>query len=343
MSRLGVLVKPAAAGGRGAGTGAATVDRLRRRGHAVRVLTLGDVVRAPDADGPDADVLGTVDLDTVDLDGVVAVGGDGTVHAALPLTAGTGLPLGIVPAGSGNDVAHSLGLRPGDVDAAVRTLERALARGPRRVDAVRAGSPDATAPGRTPPGRTPPGATPPGATPPGATPPAGTAPTWYAGVLSCGLDAAVSARAHSMRHPRGPARYVRALAAELGRFAPYGYRLTLDDDVWESPGTLVAVANTPRFGGGIRIAPDARVDDGLLDVVVAGPVTRRGVAALLPGAYAGRHVSHPAVRVLRTRRVLVEAAPDLGGPPPTAYADGEPLGALPLAVELRPGALAVLA
>ncbi|WP_298457675.1 diacylglycerol kinase family protein [uncultured Cellulomonas sp.] len=300
MTRLGVLVNPTAAGGRGARAGAATVDRLRRRGHDVRVLTRADTVTPGDR--------------THGLDAVVAVGGDGTVHAALALTAGTGVPLGIVPAGSGNDVARSLELPRGDVDGAVGRLEDALARGPRRVDAVRAG-------------------------PPGAA-----TARWYVGVLSCGFDAAVSARALTLRHPQGGARYVRAVAAELARFAPYGYRVTIDDgEVWQSAGTLVAVANAPRFGGGIRIAPDAALDDGLLDVVVAGPVTRRGIAALLPGAYAGRHVRHPAVRVLRGRRILVEADAGSGPAPPPAFADGEPLGPLALEVEVRAGALAVLA
>ena len=327
MSRLGVLVNPAAGGGRGARTGRAAVEALRARGHDVRTVATvapepvraralvdGDpapqvraVPRPPARPDPD-------DLDDLDdLDALVVVGGDGTVHAGVALTAGTDLPLGIVPAGTGNDVAAALGLPRRDLGACVRALEAALDRGPRRVDAVRAGTPGDPD------------------------------PRWYAGVLSCGFDAAVNARANTMTRPRGSARYLRAVAAELGRFVPYGYRLTLDDAVWQSAGTLVAVANAPRFGGGIAIAPDARMDDGLLDVVVAGPFTRRGVAAVLPGAYRGRHVHHPAVRVLRTRSVLVEADPTLGGPPPVAFADGEPLGALPLQVDVQPGALAVLA
>lgn len=314
MSRLALLVNPTAGAGRGARTGAATLDRLRRRGHDVRVLESA----VPGASSPGRDAVGaalarrTPGLTPDDVDGLVVVGGDGTVHAGLQLTAGTDLPLGIVPAGSGDDVAASLGLPRRDVDGSVRALEDALARGPRRVDAVLAGTPgDASG-------------------------------TWFAGVLSCGFDAAVNARANAMRGG-GRARYLRAVAAELGRFAPYGYRLTLDDAVWESAGTLVAVANAPRFGGGIRIAPGAVLDDGLLDVVVAGPFTRRGVAAVLPGAYLGRHVRHPAVQVLRTRSVLIEADPRWGGPPPVAFADGERLGPLALHARVQPGALAVLA
>ena len=119
---------------------------------------------------------------------------------------------------------------------------------------------------------------------------------WYLGVLSCGFDAAINARANEMTWPKGSGRYVRALAAELGRFRPYGYRVTLDDSVWESAGTLVAVANIPWIGGGLKIAPDAVVDDGLLDVVVAGPFTKPGVVKIFPGIYQGKHVGHPVGR-----------------------------------------------
>lgn len=103
-------------------------------------------------------------------------------------------------------------------------------------------------------------------------------------MLSCGIDAAVNARANGYRWPKGSARYVRALAGELGRFRPFGYRVTYDGQVWESAGTVVAVANTRWFGGGVKIAPDAAIDDGLLDVVVAGPFTKPGVVTIFPGS-----------------------------------------------------------
>ena len=162
------------------------------------------------------------------LDALVVVGGDGMVHLGVNVVAGTGLPLGIVAAGTGNDIARTLGLPRGDAEASVAAVEHGLLDGPRRVDAVRVGSP------------------------------VHAAHEWYLGVLSCGFDAAINARANEMTWPKGSGRYVRALAAELGRFRPYGYRVTLDDSVWESAGTLVAVANVPWIGGGLKIAPDAR-------------------------------------------------------------------------------------
>ena len=90
----------------------------------------------------------------------------------------------------------------------------------------------------------------------------------------------------------------------------------MDDQVWESTGTLVAVANVPWIGGGLKIAPDAVLDDGLLDVVVAGPFSKAGVVRIFPGIYGGKHVAHPSVDVFRSRSVLIEPLTDLGGPPP---------------------------
>lgn len=304
MSRLGVVVNPVAGKGRGEDVGVAVLAGLRRRGHVVSDLTAHDL-RTATAQARRAAVAG--------LDALVVVGGDGLVHLGAQVVAQTDLPLGIVAGGTGNDVARALGLPRGDVAASLSALEAALAAGPRVVDAVSVGSPQHVA------------------------------REWFLGALSCGIDAAVNARANALAWPRGAARYVRALGPELRAFRPYGYRVTTDEGVWESAGTVVVAANGPWIGGGIRVAPDARLDDGLLDVVVAGPLTRAGVVRVFPGMYAGRHLRHPQVRVVRTRTVLVEHAPHLGAPPPEAHADGERIGPLPLVAEVVPGAVRVLA
>lgn len=161
-------------------------------------------------------------------------------------------------------------------------------------------------------------------------------------MLSCGVDAAVNARANELMWPKGRARYVRGLLSELRRFRPYGYRLTLDDETWEAAGSLVAVANGGLFGGGMRISPDSSMDDGVLEVVIAGALSKRELVSVFPKVYSGNHLRHPACSVFRTRSVLIEVSP-VGPPPPAAFADGERIGPLPLHVEVRPGAVRLLA
>lgn len=303
MTRLGLVVNPTAGKGRGTVAGRRTHELLRGRGHELVDLSAASLALATDR------ARGAL---LEGLDALVVVGGDGMAHLGVNVVAGTGVPLGIVAAGTGNDIARTLELPKGDVDASVAGIEHGLVAGPRHVDAVRVG------------------------------PPGTAAHEWFLGVLSCGFDAAINARANDMTWPKGSGRYVRALLAELPRFTPYGYRVTADDRVWESTGTLVAVANAPWIGGGLKIAPDAAVDDGLLDVVVAGPFSKAGVVTIFPGIYGGKHVAHPSVDVFRTTSVLIEPLTDLGGLPPAAFADGERVGPLPLRVTVEPRVLPVL-
>lgn len=301
--RLGVAVNPTAGHGRGLKRGAEVMDQLRHRGHDVLDLTAQSADLA----------LGRARQAVVDgMDALVVVGGDGMVHLGANVVAGTDLPLGVVAAGSGNDVARAAHLPLHDVPASIKVLEEALERGPRRVDAVRVG------------------------------PPGFEGTTWYLATLSAGFDAAINERANRLTWPRGTARYVRALLPELARFRPYGLRITLDDQVWEQSATLVAVANTRSYGGGMHIAPEASWEDGLLDVVIAGPLSRAEILAVFPRVFPGTHVNHPAVTVVRGRRVLLEAS-HAGPTPPAAYADGERIGPLPLALEVVPGAVRLLA
>jgi len=302
MTRLGIVINPTAGRGRGRSRGHEVIDVLSRRGHSLVNLSGPNVDQATENARQ-----GVVE----GLDALIVVGGDGTVHLGANVVAGTSLPLGIVAAGSGNDLARGLHLQRHDIARAVAAIEHGLTDGPRSIDAVQVGSPSQAV------------------------------REWYVGALSAGVDAAINARANEIRWPRGSGRYVRALAAELRAFKPYGYRVTTDEGVWESLGTLVAAANGPLIGGGVRIAPDAKFDDGLLDVIFAGPFTKSGVIRIFPGMYFGRHVRHPAVEVIRTRSVLIEPTRH-GSVPPEAFADGERIGALPLHAEVHPGALQVL-
>lgn len=233
---------------------------------------------------------------------LVAVGGDGMAHLALQAVAGTTTPLGLVAVGTGNDLARTLGLPVRDPVAAARLIARAL-----KGDGGRA-----IDLGRV-------------------------GDRWFGTVLASGFDSRVNDRGNRMRGPVGRFRYELAMLAELAAFRPFPYRVVLDGGpALEVEATLVAVGNGASYGGGMRICPGADTADGLLDVTVVGDCGRGTLLRVFPQVYQGTHVDHPKVTVHRASTVEIDA---LGV---TGYADGEPLGPLPLTARCVPGAVRVL-
>jgi diacylglycerol kinase (ATP) len=218
------------------------------------------------------------------------------------VVAGTETPLGIIPAGTGNDLANTLALPTKDPVAAAALIADRLAGGPiRRMDAVRVGD------------------------------------KWFGCVLGAGFDSRVNDRANRMSWPRGRMRYNLAILAELGVFKPVPFVLTLDGERWETEAMLVAVGNAKSYGAGMKVTPDAEVDDGVVDVQVLGPVSKVEFLKTFPKVFKGTHVSHPAVTIRRATVVSLEAEGV------TAYADGEYLADLPITCETVPGAVRILA
>jgi diacylglycerol kinase (ATP) len=238
------------------------------------------------------------------VDAVLAMGGDGTVGACAAGLAGTPgavAALGVIPAGGGNDAARNLGLAFGDPLTVAAALPSL---GVRRADLVRAEE------------------------------------RWVVNAAGAGFDAEVGRRANQWLS-RAPARlrYVGAVMAELVGGRPVAFELRLDGRPLRTGAWLVAVANSQSYGGGMRIAPSARLDDGLLDVVViGGELSKAGFLATFPKVFSGRHVEHPAVRLHRAARVEVDAER-----PVAVHIDGEPAGTLPASFEVAPAAIAVLA
>ena len=116
---------------------------------------------------------------------------------------------------------------------------------------------------------------------------------WFAGVLGSGFDSMVNERANRMTWPSGRSRYNLAILAELRTFRPVPYTLELDGETWQTEAMLVAVGNGSSYGGGMRVCPDARLDDGLLDVTVLGPISKLEFLRVFPTVYKGTHVAPP--------------------------------------------------
>ncbi|MEU7471956.1 diacylglycerol kinase [Streptomyces sp. NPDC044984] len=233
---------------------------------------------------------------------LIAVGGDGMANLALQAVVGTGTPFGLVAAGTGNDFARALGMPLREPAAAGRMIADALKCG--RVRDIDLGR---------------------------------VGDRWFGAVLASGFDSRVNDRGNRVRLPLGRFKYDLAIVAELAAFRPLPYRITLDGgEVREVEATLVAVGNGPSYGGGMRICPGADLTDGLFDITVVGECSRATLLRVFPRVYRGTHVGHPAITVLRAASV------ELAAEQVTGYADGEPVGPLPLTARCVPGALRVV-
>jgi diacylglycerol kinase (ATP) len=291
-----VAINPTAAFGKNASAGDLTVAALESAGFVVTALSaesfelLRGKLHLALRSSPDA---------------LVVVGGDGMVSLAMNEIATTSIPLGIVPAGTGNDLARGLGLEVGSVPRAIEALLAALEREPQRIDLGHITSIDYSR------------------------------ERWFASIVSAGFDAIVNERANSMRWPRGASRYILALLRELVALKPLTYTLTANGRTWTESAMLISVANNSSMGGGMRVVPEASITDGLLDIFVLRPLPRLRFLRIFPRVFAGTHVTQPEVVIERTTEVV------LGGNDIVAFADGERVWELPLRVAVVPGAARV--
>lgn len=261
-------------------------------------------------------------------DVVLVLGGDGTVHRHLGQLVRLGLPVLVVPAGSGNDFARSLGLRR------VRDSLEAWRKfcgcdGLVRAENVRAIDLGVIVPLESAGGA-----------------PAPHTPRYFCCVAGVGLDAEVSQRANRLpRWLRGHGGYVLSLAPTIFSFAPLPMKVsTAEDDGtgWttrsDQPTILAAFANTPMYGSGMKVAPRARMDDGLLDVCIVGAMDRFKLFCMFPTVYAGRHLNIREVSYFQESRVRVETEHPLD-----VYADGEYVCRTPVEVGVHKAALRFVA
>jgi len=299
--RLVVAINPTASFGKGRDVGPAVVQTLRALGHDVTSLQepdfeqLQEAGRRAVATKPDA---------------LIVVGGDGMVNLGTNLVVGTKVPLGIVPSGTGNDMARGLGIPHESTEASIEALISALAQPARIIDTGRIEYIDDET---------------------------GEAATrWFACVLSAGFDATVNERANRMQHPKGASRYILALVLELAGLKPIAYRLGLDGSAKDVDAMLISIGNNISLGGGMKVTPDALVDDGLLDVMVVRPLSRLAFLRIFPRVFKGTHVTDPRVSIDRAKSITLDS------PSAVAYADGERISRLPVTVTVDPKSLRML-
>jgi diacylglycerol kinase (ATP) len=234
-----------------------------------------------------SDHLKTFVLKNPDCNGVIAVGGDGLLHIVLQIVVPAQIPFTVIPAGTGNDFVRTLGWDLVEVD---EQLNRVTTTPPTPIDL---GLVDGE---------------------------------WFGAILSTGFDSIVNEKANTMQWPKGPMKYNAAIAIELPRFVPRHYEITLDDRTISTEAMLIAVANGRSYGAGMLVCPNANIGDGLFDVMVLHPVSKLEFIKVFPRVFAGTHVSHPAVEIVRSKNVTIESNA-------IAYADGERIGQLPISAE----------
>ncbi len=253
---------------------------------------------------------------------ILLFGGDGTVHRHLSQLVNLGLPVLVVPAGSGNDFARALGLRR------MRNSLAAWRRFCAHRDNVRAIDLGVITPLQDA----------------GGAPAPHESQRYFCSVAGVGLDGEVARRANGLpRWLRGHGGYALTLAPTIFQFAPLPMKILTPAEAggWatrsDQPTILAAFANTSTYGGGMKIAPRARMDDGKLDVCVVGSVAPFKLFCMFPTVYFGRHLNIREVEYFQASRLRVETETPLN-----VYADGEFVCRTPVEVSVQCGALKVL-
>jgi diacylglycerol kinase (ATP) len=232
---------------------------------------------------------------------VAVLGGDGTVSCAANGLLGTGAALAVLPAGTGDDFATTIGA--GSFPVAMRLLANPKTT---EVDVVRVR--------------------------------AGAVDRCFVNIAGAGFDSEVNETANAMTvNLGGTGTYVAALLKTLSRFTPARYDITVDEEPVTLDAMLVVVGSGLSYGGGMKVLPDASIVDGVLDLCIVESLSKAAFLRAFPKVFAGRHTTHPRVRMMRARVVTIEA-----NRPMLVYADGERVGPLPARFEVVPAALPVV-
>ena len=295
MKPLGIIVNPKANRGGAAIIGGQVFEAFAKAGIAVINLSAGTALEAKKK----AEEL----IRLQEISALVAVGGDGTTQLCAGIAIPNQIPLGIIPAGSGNDQARELKIDLTNIPAAVKNIVDSLG-SPKRVDAMKV-----SVSGKE---------------------------IWSMGSISGGFDALCATRANSLRWPKGPNSYIAALLLELPSFNAIEYHLDVDGEKRVIEAMLCGVANVKNFGGGMMISPNSDITDGELEVFILHKVSRARLLRIFPTVYKGKHLRFPEVEIFKAKSIKISNE----NYPVTC--DGELVGKAPFSTEVHPGALRLL-
>lgn len=228
---------------------------------------------------------------------VVVFGGDGSIRTAAHQLVHSNGLLAILPAGRGNDFARMLNYPLNPVDSC-----HVLSRGQEKTIDIGVVNQHA-----------------------------------FLTICTIGLDAAVNELANRIHFINGPAVYLFSGLFVLPRWKPKHFHLIIDGQEFEHFGHSVAIANGKYYGGGMKLAPDASISDGILDVILIGMISKYRLLLNLPRLYKGTHIAEEGVRIIRGRHIIIRATNEL-----PVYADGDALSFTPAEISIRPAALRVL-
>ena len=226
-------------------------------------------------------------LQTHSCKGIISVGGDGLAHLVLQVAVPRHIPFAVMPAGTGNDIVRTLGWSLDEIESYLDRVTTVPA------SAIDLGNVDSE---------------------------------WFAAILSTGFDSVVNERANRLSWPKGPQRYNVAIAMDLPQFKPLEYEITVDTHSFTTKAMLIAIGNGRSYGGGMYVCPQAQMHDGLFDVMILEPVSKIEFLKVFPKVYSGSHITHPKVKIFRTKRITLVADA-------IAYADGERIGPAPISAE----------
>ncbi|OBA78128.1 diacylglycerol kinase [Mycobacterium sp. 1164966.3] len=295
ISKVTALTNPLSGHGAAVAASQRAIARLQHRG--VEVI---EIVGENAADARYL-VAAAVEKGT---DAVVVTGGDGVISNALQVLAGTDVPLGIIPAGTGNDHAREFEIPTKDPEAAADVVVDGWTK---TIDLGRVRSDD------------------------------NGGQKWFGTVAATGFDSLVTDRANRMTWPHGRLRYYVAMFAELSQLRLLPFRLVLDGaQEIEADLTLTAFGNTRSYGGGMQICPNADPSDGLLDITMVASASRTKLVRFFPTALKGTHIELDEVTTTRAKTVEVEC------PGINVYADGDFVCPLPAEISAVPAALHIL-